>query len=266
MTMHGKLIISLVVLVAIITPCSGQTVETGERGLWNIWSAGTNSAFQAAEVATSCQQFKATAPKDPLAVVVSGFEAWNLLKRGDHTAAIKIFNTMLVEREPATPLQRAADKMARGWLTRLDREQVVAALKRVYVQNIEFPASLEALKTLKGTPLPPFTDRWGKPWDYRLESSIKGMASQRYVLESTMLGNHSNLKKELELAYADGIQLTPVRVVANVKETVEFKTSDGQSAVRQLGSESSRVTLAYLGSNILVLADGNHWSVVPKPR
>lgn len=266
MKVQKKVIVLIAALIAVTTACHGQGVETGERGLWNIWLAGTNSAFQAAEVATLCQEFKKAAPKDPLVVVVSGFEAWNYLKRGDSATAIKIFNSMLVEREPATAVQRAADKMARGWLTRLDREQVVAALKRIYVLNIEFPASLEALKTLQGTPLPPLTDRWGKPWDYRLQSSIKGMETQRYVLESSSLTTHSNLKKELALLYADGLQLTPVRLVAGVKETVEFKTSDGQSAFRQLGSESSRITLAYLGANILVLSDGNHWSVTAKPR
>ncbi|MDD2599698.1 MAG: hypothetical protein PHO37_10775 [Kiritimatiellae bacterium] len=266
MKVHSSLIIFFVALIAVTTHCRGQTVEANERGLWNLWITGTNSAFQASEVAALCQQFKAAAPRDPLVVVVSGFEAWHHLKHNKHDEAIKIFNSMLVEREPATPLQRAADKMARGWLTRLEREQVVTALKRIYRLKIEFPASLEELKTLADTPLPPLTDHWGKPWDYRLESSIKGMESQRYVLESSTLGPHSNLKKVLALPYADGLKLTPVRLVAGVKETVEFKTNDGQSAFRQLGSESSRITLAYLGSNILVLTDGNHWSVVAKPR
>ncbi|MFA7172371.1 MAG: hypothetical protein WC340_02985 [Kiritimatiellia bacterium] len=266
MKVHGRLIVFLMVLRAVTTLCSGQTVEVNERGLWDLWCAGTTSVFQASELVVLCKQFKAATPKDPLVVVVSGLEAWNHLKRGNQGEAIKIFNSMLVEREPATALQRAADKMARGWLTRLEREQVVAALKRVYLQNIEFPTSLEVLKTLKSTALPPMTDRWGKPWDYRLESSIKGMASQRYVLESSMLSSHSDLKKELELPYADGMQMTPVRLVAGVKETVEFKTNDGQSAIRKLGSESSRVTLAYLGSHIMVLTDGNHWSVMAKPR
>lgn len=266
MKVHVRLIIFLVALTAASTICRGQTVEPNERGLWDLWREGTNSAFQASEVAALCQQFKAASPKDPLVVVVSGFEAWNHLKRGNQGEAIKIFNSMLVEREPVTALQRAADKMARSWLTRLDREQVAAALKQIYLQNIEFPASLEALKTLKTKALPPMADRWGKPWEYRLASSIKGMESQRYVLESSMLVAHSDLKKELVLPYADGMQMTPVRLVVGVKETVEFRTNDGQSAVRQLGSESSRVTLAYLGSRILVLSDGNHWSVMAKPR
>jgi len=266
MKLNFKSVVSLSLFLAVAMVGRAQSVKPDERGLWNVWCVGTNSAFEASAVAVACQEFKAAAPKDPLAVVVAGFEAWNYLKRGNPGAAVPLFNSMLVVKEPATSLQKAADKMARSWLTRIDREQVVRGLKEIYVRDIEFPASLEALKTLKSAAAIPVSDRWGKPWEYRLASSIKGMAAQRYVLESSVLGAHSTLEKVLALPYAGGLQLQPVRVVAGVMDTVEFKAADGQSVFRQLGSDSSRISLAYLGANIVVLTDGNHWSVVPRPR
>ncbi len=266
MKLNLKSVVSLSFFLAVAMAGRAQSAKPDERGLWNVWCAGTNSAFQASEVVEACKGFKAASPKDPLTVVVAGFEAWHHLKQGNSGAAVPLFNSMLVVKEPATSLQKAADKMARIWLTRIDRELVVRGLKEIYVRDIEFPASLEALKVLKSAAQIPVTDRWGKPWEYRLASSIKGMAAQRYVLESSVLGVHSTLEKVLALPYAGGLQLQPMRLVANVTDTVEFRTADGQSVLRQLGIESSRISLVYLGANIMVLTDGNHWSVVPKPR
>lgn len=257
---------SVAFFLAFALACQGQSVKPDERGLWKVWCAGTNSAFEAAESLEACREFTVRAPRDPFVVVVSGVAAWHYLKTGNTGAAVKLFESMLVAKEPATIIQKAGDKMARSWLTRLDREQVALALKKVYLRDIEFPASLEALKTLKNTPLPPMTDRWGKPWSYRLESSIKGMAPHRYVLESEMLGADSDLKKALKRPYADGLQLRAVRMVPGVADTVELKTSYGMSINRQLGRETNSGDLIYLGSNIIVLSDGNHWCVLPKPR
>lgn len=255
-----------VFFLAFALACQAQSVKSDERGLWKVWCAGTNSAFEAAESLDACREFTASAPRDPLVVVVSGFAAWHYLKTGRTSEAVKLFTSLLVEKEPATVIQKAGDKMARSWLTRLDREQVASALKKLYLRDIEFPATLEALKSLKDTPLPPSTDRWGKPWSYRLESAIKGMAQHRYVLESATLAADSDLKKALKRPYADGLQLRAVRMVAGMADTVELKTSYGMTINRQLGREANNGYLVYLGANILVLSDGNHWSVLPKPR
>ena len=256
----------IAVFLAFTLACQGQSAKPDEKGLWKVWCAGTNSAFESSEILEACKEFKTSAPKDPLVVVVSGIEAWHYLKKGNTRAAIALFNSMLIDKKPATTIQKAGDKMARSWLTRLDRDQVALALKKVYVRDIEFPSSLEALKTLKNTPLPPLTDRWGKPWDYRLESAIKGMAAHRYVLASSVLGSHSILEQALKPSYADGLQMRPVRLVANITDAVEFRTSEGQSVIRQLGRELGGGDLVYLGANIIVLSDGNHWNVLSKPR
>jgi hypothetical protein len=197
--------------------------------------------------------------------VVSGFEAWHYLKKGNRAAAAEIFNSMLVK-GAATDIQKAGDLMARSWLSRMDREQVISALKVIYKRDIAFPASLEALTALKLEPAPPLTDRWEKPWVYRLESAIKGMESQRYVLESSTLGAYSRLDRALKEPYGSGLQLQPVKMINTSRNVVEFKTSDGLLIRRQAGDQSNRINLVYLGANIVVVSDGNHWSVLPKPR
>ena len=255
-----------VFVLALTWVCQAQTVKPDERALWDVWCAGTNSAFESAEVLEACKAFAAQAPHDPLSVVVSGFAAWNCLKQGKVAEAEKLFTGMLVVKEPATVIQKAGDRMARGWLTRLDREQVVHALKKIYARDIAFPPSLDALSALKTKPLPPLTDRWGKPWSYHCGSVIKELSAHRYVLESESLGPDSDLNKALKQPYGAGLQWQPIRLASSGKDTVEFKTSFGLSVSRELGREANNGYLVYLGTHILVLSDGNHWTVLPKPR
>ncbi len=264
--MKLKVIVCFMAFLLVSMVCRAQSVKHDERGLWNVWLAGTNSAFVAADVVDACKEFKTRNPKDSLVVVVTGFEAWNHLKTGNTAEAVKLFNLMLVNKGTATGVRYAGDRMARSWLTRLDRERVVPALKKIYMRDIEFPASLDALKTLKRMAVPPLTDRWNKPWAYSLDSTIKGMQGQRYVLESSVLGSRSYLKKALDVSYADEINLKPFRMVKKLANAVEFRTSTGKSIVRRAGDKSNRINLVYLGSNIIVLSDGNHWCVMAKPR
>ncbi|MFO7937883.1 MAG: hypothetical protein R6V06_09805 [Kiritimatiellia bacterium] len=254
------------VLIAVAINCRAQSSRHDERGLWKIWVAGANSAFMAPDVARDCQQFKTENPTDSLAVVAAGIEAWNYLKAGKTEAAVEVFNSMLLEKGRGKGLQKAGDRMARSWLSRLDREKVAAGLKKLYLRNIEFPASLDSLQSLKNMPVPPLTDRWGKPWEYSRKSTIKGMASQRYKLESSVLGSRSVLEKALKVSYGKEIDLRPVRVLPNVRDTIEFKTASGRVVLRRVEDGVNRINLDYLGEYIIVLSDGSHWSVMAKPR
>ena len=249
----------------VITCCQAQTVKIDERALWDLWCAGTNSAFEAESVLEECRQFRNNSPGDPLAIVVAGIEGWWHLKRGNQSEARNIFTAMLMDGN-ATVLPTAGDKMARTWLTRMDREMVVDALKKLYLRNVEFPIELDAVKLLALKPEPPLMDQWGKDWEYRRGSAIKGMESQRYVLESSMLGVYSGLQDALLVPYASRIDLVPVRFVPNLRNTIEFTSGTGSSVIRQAGDFTHRINLAYIGSNIIVVTDGSHWSVLPRPR
>jgi hypothetical protein len=246
--------------------CRAQSPAPDERGLWLAWVASTNTPDDHAAVVTACKQFRTKAPQDPLRVVVDGMEAWCLLAMGNTNGAVALFETMLSIPENASPLQSAGAEMARGWLTRLDREKVRVALKKIYLKQIEFPSSLDPIKTLKMKSLPPFTDRWGKAWTYRLESSIKGMSSQQYVLESSRLGSRSDLGKALALSYAGRVSLEPGKVSPVSADTVEFCIRGGKSGYLQAGGVMTGITITYIGVNIIVMADDSHWRVVLKPR
>lgn len=254
-------------LVFLCAPLShAQSPAPDERGLWRVWVASTNTPGDHAAVVTACSQFRAKAPQDPFCVVVAGMEAWHLLSMGNTNAAVALFESMLSIPEKASPLQSAGGDMARSWLTRLDREKVRAALKKIYLKEIEFPSSLDPIKSLKMKSLPPFTDRWGKAWTYRLESSIKGLSSQHYVLESSQLGSRSDLAKALVLPYAGRVSLEPIKVSPVSADTVEFAVRGGKSGYLQTGGTMNGTVVAYIGMNIIVMADESHWCVVLKPR
>lgn len=257
--------VCLVLFLAVAMTGHAQSVKADEKALWDAWCVGTNSAFKASDVAEACKKFRTSSPQDPFTVVVSGLEAWNRLKRGETDAAAAIFNTMLVK-GPSTGLRKAGDEMARSWLSRMDREHVTHALKECYKRDLEFPASLGAIKALGDKSSIPLADRWGKPWIYKRGSTIKGMETQRYDLESAALGIRSDLKGGLKMEYAERMDLKPVRMLPGPKNSVEFKTGEGRSVIREEGDRVNTVNLIYVGSRIIVLSDGNHWSVMAKPR
>ena len=165
------------------------------------------------------------------------------------------------------PLQKAGSDMACAWLSRLDREQVVASLKKYYFKEIEFPVALSALKTVKKLQLPPLMDRWGQGWFFQAEERLK-MARQGYTLQSKRLGADSDITKALEIPYGDRINLTPVRLMSTSsdKVTIEFLLPTQKSIYLQAGTASEGMVVAYVGAKILVLSDGSHWRIVVKPR
>jgi len=265
-----KIILQIGVLIgaltAITVPCRAQSVTSAEGNLWKVWSTVTNRAMESSAVIAVCNEFEAGSPQNPLALVVTGIKAWHLLKIGNTNEAVVIFKSMLTVNKNATAIQLAGVEMAKSWLTRLDHEKVMVALKKLYLRDIEFPATLEAIKSLKNNPMPLFTDRWGKPWVYRLGSSINGMDTQRYILKSSSLGVDSDLEKALNLSYGEKIKLAPVRLVPGGNAMFEFTTGTGKSAYLQLGGKAGQITVVYLGVNLIIMADENHWRVVLKPR
>jgi hypothetical protein len=142
-------------------------------------------------------------------------------------------------------------------------------LKRVYLRDIEYPVSLEAIKTLKKVSLPPLVDRWNQAWEYKAVDlpTIKDAVRQRFVLESSKLKADSDLAVALGAPYASRITIEPVRVsgVGNV-DTVEFVSAARKSGVLMVGGDMENITFAFLGKSIIVLADRDHWRVVLRPR
>lgn len=260
----------LAVWAAFTGLCHAQVpAPADERAFWLVWIKNTNSAPDSAAMIAACKEFNAAATNDPLAVVVRGLESWHLLKIGSTNEAIRLLDDLLKIPEAPTPLQAAGAEIARSWLTRLDREMVRIALKKLYLRDIEYPASLEAIKTLKIKRMPPFTDRWGKPWVYKLRDDLgKGLGNQLYVLQSSQLGSGTDLGKTLALPYAGRITLQTTRIMpgGGSNEMIEFSSPSQKSVLLSVGGSNDGTTVAFIGKNIIILSDGNHWRAVIKPR
>ena len=70
------------------------------------------------------------------------------------------------------------------------------------------------------------------------------------------------------MPYASRITLEPLRVLSGLGagETVEFSSPSRKSVVLMPGTDMDGVAFVYLGKSLLVLADGDHWRVTPRPR
>jgi hypothetical protein len=170
---------------------------------------------------------------------------------------------------------RAAEDIARGWLTRLDRETLKEGLQQYYLAHIEYPESLTAVFALPGSDRLPQTDRWGKPWSYRLTGfkTLTGLRSQRYELTSTLLGATSDLATALQREYAHTLDLVPAGVVSGTgaQRTVRFTRGAGSegpdhTVLLAAGSRLDDILFAYAGTRLLIIADRAYWRALPAPR
>lgn len=257
----------LLVLLALVLalPCLAKQVAIDEKGLWTIWQSQTNAPDEHATLVDACKEFATKSPKDPLLTVTQGLQAWHLLKAGNTNEAKKIFESMVVSTDDS--LKKAGSDMACGWLSRLDRELVKVALTKYYHKDIEFPLGLSSLKQVKKMPPFPPTDRWEQSWAYQVENK-GGLSRQGYSLQSKHLGTNSDLRVALTFPYAEGITLTPTRIVSGSSDraTIEFVLPSQKTVSLQAGTASEGIVVAYVGDRLIVLSDGNHWRVVPKPR
>ena len=141
-----------------------------------------------------------------------------------------------------------ARHLAAGWLTRVDREQVAAALQAYYREQIAYPKTLDQLA---GRPRsPPPTDRLGKPWNYKLTgfSKVPGFTDQKYSLQSATLGDVSDFKTAVQLPYASRIVAVPLQVLPAPGNTQAVKFNlGGSAAVVGVGQAAGDLFLAYVG-------------------
>lgn len=249
--------------------------ETQETALWAIWSLQTNNPAQHATILAACQQMQKAAPNSSLLPVVQGLAAWHSLQLGKTNEAFDIFRNMVTapapSPEPAPTLAATGNEMGRRWLTRLDRQKVQDALAVYYRANVEFPDTLQTLRTFLKEPSLPWTDRWDAHWEYKLTSftTIKGPRGQRYILQSKTLLESSDLAQALKQPYAGRIRLAPLslNVSSTGAQNVFFKIANDrpEKILLSEGGRTAGNTLAYIGTTILILCDGDHWRVLAKP-
>jgi len=266
--------VALLVSLAGATGIRAQTTSPAadEPRLLALWKYHIENTNEHAKVIASCDEFRKKSPKSVFLPVCDGLAAWHALQINEPETAIPIFERMAAAE--ATPLNKAGSTMARRWLTRLDREKVKTALKFLYRKNIAFPATLDAMKTLPAAQQGPFVDRWKQTWNYRLvgfkSPVFKNARDQKYELQSAALGPDSDLKMAMEVPYASKVNLKPGKIISASpgKETIEFSTTDekAQKSMLSVGSDSGAISFPYMGPSLIILSDGDHWSVIPRSK
>lgn len=228
-----------------------------------VWQAHSRVPADPAAVLVAGTRFEQQYPGSEWLPFVQGLTAWQAMTSGSTQAAVQAWERMAAA-GPANPLAEAGRNQALRWLTRLDREQVRAALRTVYRRDVQYPATLEALRAL--SPPPPLTNRWGRAWTYRLESlqQVKGLSGQRYLLESPGMSGQSDLAAALEKPYRLPVALEPQRVESGAGKRPTLQCA-GNLMIAE-GSEYKGLTLVHVGVYSLIFTDADRWFLLPRPR
>lgn len=245
----------------------------GENELLLLWKKHISETTNHSAMVNACRHYAAELPNDPLLPVVRGIEAWHMMSDGKKEEAARLLSPQLNGGPDA--LARGAERVARGWITRLQSERVVDALKYYYRKEVRYPTVLKELVSYPGLPGAdqlPLKDAWGRAWRYRLIGfeGVPGFQDQKYSLESGSIQPPLNPAAALALPYAEQINVHPSRVAGSgapgdspvVKLEFLDGANKGQSAIGQLGEEVAGITVAYAGEFLVVLGDSLHWKIV----
>ena len=251
-----------------------------EKGLWDLWKRHEASSSNHTALVHACRQFAERNPSDALLPVARGIEAWHLFQLGHVEEGRALLLPYLQGTGDA--VRNGAGELARGWLTRMDIEQVKKSLQAYYREEVAYPSAVADVAAHPGidkTLHPPEADRWGTPWRYRLVGfrGVPGFLDQRYEIASAKLGKTSDFLEALGIPYGDGIRMEPLRLAgsgAGPGALVEFRKTaagEGSPTERQVfvlgeGRSWKGISLAYIGDNILVTCDRTHWKLFAKPR
>jgi hypothetical protein len=143
----------LPLLLALAAPV--LAADPDEDVFGRLFRVHLNTATGDAAIAGQAAQAAAALPPGPYRAAARSVQAWRLLRAGKPADAAAVYQAMLAD--ASTPAAFA--DLARRWLTRLDREEVKAALLKVWARDIRFPDSLEKLPP----PPPPPHARGGRP-------------------------------------------------------------------------------------------------------
>jgi hypothetical protein len=256
-------------LAATLPVLAGRPDETALQTLWAGQQKPSGNSSYYTALAQGAASFEQRFPASPLVPVTRGLAAWDLLESGDFEGATRLLRKMSAA--TSDPVAAIGAEMACRWLTRLDREQVAAALQKVYAEDLEYPETLSAVTALPPQVRPPMADRWGVEWVYT-PAAFKRLntgARQTFVLESTKLGATSPLKTALALPYGAGFTFTAAKIEPSIaiggKAVGTFRSPRGRLEILFEGAATKDLGFAYLGDDFLVLSSGDYWSLQPRP-
>ena len=200
-------------------------------------------------------------------------EGWHLLQAGRVAEAAAAYESALARGgAPDGPLAAAADAMARRWLSRLDREQVVAALAAYHREHVAFPPNLAVFESWPEARRPPLRDRRGDTWIYQLQSfrRLRLDTAQRFILYSRSVGRETSA---LEAALALRPPVTPVAFVrksAGPPAVAELRVGGaGRPPVLvQEGTRAGGLVFAAIDSagRFALLSDEEFWLMALPPE
>jgi hypothetical protein len=256
-------------------PVAGDPYEDAFIRLWGLHRQAPDDH---AAVAAACREAlgRSASDKTPLAgryqPVVRTLEGWRLLQAGLTDEAATSFEAALSRgRTFADPLSAAADALARRWLSRIDRERVVAALQAYHREHVGFPAGLDVFQSWPIERRPPLLDRIGDPWSYQLLGfrRLNAGGDQRYRLYSRSIGRATS---SLEAARALRPPETPIFFVRKTAESpvvAEFRIggATNRPVVLQEGTRGSGVIVAAIDGQgrFALLSDDDFWLLALPP-
>lgn len=251
------------VFILAICACCISARAAREEALLDLWEQHMGKPDDHEAAIKACQDFAAAHAGDPLLPVARGFEEWHKLRLGRRAEVLQMFSADL--NGPAGPVEEGARRIAQGWLTRADRDDVAAALQMFYRKQVAYPKSLDQLPA---DARPPMNDRFGKPWIYTLTgfAKVPGFTDQKHSLVSPYLGDVSDFKAALKLPYAARLVGVPQQVQpgAGALRMVKFNLPAGAMTIGA-GQASGDFYVAFVGSKIIVVCDYTHWRIFPVP-
>lgn len=198
--------------------------------------------------------------------------AWHFLAAGKRADAERLFESALLKNpSEGNAIARTADAMARRWLSRIDAEDIVRALRRYYADHVEYPPSLAPLFSTPAGRALKTKDRFGDPWVYRIETfeKLPGAKNQRYALYSRSIGKAAGLLKSVPFRQYGRVQAILQGTRRATPVTCTFATRAPGGAVQTgLATEGGLVNgLRFLklasdaDSALLAEAENDYWCV-----
>jgi hypothetical protein len=255
----GRRITSLLFLICTVLAWAPHA-RADDDAILNLWMQQLRTPDDHEALIKACHDYTAANAGDPFLPVVRGIEEWHLLRTNHRAEALQMITADLTA--PPGPINDGARHLAQGWLTRVDREQVAAALQSYYHKQIAYPKSLDQLPPNARGPL---ADRFGQPWSYKLTgfAAVPGFGDQKYALESPTLGDTSDFKTAVQLPYAGRIVAIPLQILPPQGNTRAVKFNLGRSvAMIGTGEAAGDLFLAYVGKSFIVVCDYTHWKII----
>lgn len=171
------------------------------------------------------------------------------------------------KKAPDGPLGKAISTAATVWLARLRMEPIDAALRKYYVDEVEYPEKLEELIERKLLDAEQLEDPWGDPFEYKAGrlSIARKIPRQSYSLKSRHArGDSKRLKRILEesRAFERRYLLKAVTGVEPLKVILARRDKPNKPLPPATeGSKVGSATVVHVTKKAVVLADQEYIAV-----